>query len=282
MRDQLSVAEAYRIARARLAGRPDLDADQVAAWLLRHLLGLDGTAFARQFVDPAPAVPRAAFFRLLRRLARGEPFAYVVGTAPFAGEELAVGPGVLVPRPETEGLVELVAAEPACAEPRTALDLGTGSGAIAVLLARRCPTWTVTGIDQSPVAVLYARENARRLGVRRRVRIALASIEAYVPPAPADVLVANPPYVPEGAAVSPAARFEPPGALFAGPDGLAFYRLIAARLAAFVRPGGLVALEIGAGQAAAALALLRAAGVRELSVRPDFRGLDRYVFGRAP
>jgi release factor glutamine methyltransferase len=190
---------------------------------------------------------------------------------------------VLIPRPETELLVEEgLAAVEIGATPRV-LDIGTGSGCLAVTLALELPGATVVATDISADAVAIARENARRLGVGARVAFVHAAGTGG-DTGVFDLVVSNPPYVPEGdrTGLQPEVRlYEPPTALFAGADGLVVLRAIAPDVRKIVRPGGTFAVEIGIGQAEAAVAILRRAGFVEARVRDDLQGIPRVVVARA-
>jgi release factor glutamine methyltransferase len=253
---------------------PRLDAEV----LLAAALGLDRTAL---FVDPArevtgPAV-RAFQDAVRRRSAGREPVAYITGRRGFRHIELEVDARVLVPRPETELLVE-VGVE---LLPRGArvVDVGTGSGAIALALKDERPDLEVVGTDVSADALAVARGNAARLGLDGVVELREGDLLAGV--VQIDAVVSNPPYVAEGerAALAPEiTRHEPPGALFAGADGLdVIRRLVPAAAAAGAR---LVAIEVGAGQAAAVAELMDAAGFARVQARRDLAGIERVVVGR--
>ncbi len=260
---------------------PRLDAEL----LLAEATGRDR---ARLVAEPeAPLEPAASrrFGEMVRRRLRREPVAYIVGRRGFRRIELGVDPRVLIPRPETELLVEL-ALELA---PTRLLDLGTGSGAIALAVAAELPACEVVATDTSPGALEVARANAERLGLGGRVEFRLGSLPAGEE---FDLLVANLPYVSEGewAALQPeVSEWEPREALLAGADGLdAIRALLADRvrlLSALSRqktnaPGGCVALEVGEGQAAAVEALLAGAGLGRTEVRRDLAGIERVVVGR--
>jgi release factor glutamine methyltransferase len=253
---------------------PRLDAEV----LLAAALGLDRTAL---FVDPArevtgPAV-RAFQDAVRRRSAGREPVAYIIGRRGFRHIELEVDARVLVPRPETELLVE-VGVE---LLPRGArvVDVGTGSGAIALALKDERPDLEVVGTDVSTGALAVARRNAARLGLDGVVELRAGDLLAGV--VQTDAVLSNPPYVADGerAALAPEiVRHEPPGALFAGVDGLdVIRRLVPAAAAAGAR---LVAIEVGAGQAAAVAALMGAAGFGRVQARRDLAGIERVVVGR--
>jgi release factor glutamine methyltransferase len=207
---------------------------------------------------------------MVRRRLRREPVAYILGRRGFRRIELAVDRRVLVPRPETELLVE-IALE---LEPRTLLDLGTGSGAIALAIADELPGCEVTATDTSAAALEVARANAERLGLIDRVRFLAGSLPAGEI---FELTLANLPYVAEtewGSLRPEVTEWEPTQALLAGSDGLD-----AIREAIPLVPAGTLALEVGAGQAAAVGGLLREARFSAIQVRRDLAGIERVVLG---
>jgi release factor glutamine methyltransferase len=251
---------------------PRLDAEV----LLAHVLGVGRE---RLWIDTdlqvaGPAV-RAFQDAVRRRAVKREPVAYIVGRRGFRHLELAVDPRALIPRPETELLVEVGLGLPAGAR---VLDLGTGSGAVALALKQERPDLHLSGSDASEAALSLARENAAMLGLE--VGWLRADLLAGIPDE-FDALLANLPYVAESERVQLApeiARHEPAEALFAGPDGLDAFRALAPQLAqrSNVR---LLALEVGAGQVPAVLELLGGAGYGSLVARRDLAGIERVVVG---
>lgn len=226
----------------------------------------------------APAVARAVARRVLR-----EPFAYIVGQREFYGLSLAVGPGVLVPRPETEGLVARAAA--LAPTGGCVADICTGSGAVAAALAWARPDLRVAAADISPEALAIAAANVARLGLAGRVRTHLGDLWAALPPGRYALCTCNPPYLDadEWSAAEPEVRqWEPPIALVA-PEG---WRALYGRLAAGARtrliPGGHLLVEIGAAQGPEVAAIFTAAGLADVAVMPDLAGRPRYVGGRRP
>ena len=252
--------------------------------LLAHVLGTDRPWLVAHGDDALPRERREAFVALARRRHEGVPVAYLTGVREFWGLSLQVSPAVLIPRPETETLVELALARLPEERAVRVLDLGTGSGAIALAIARERPRATILATDVSAAALEVARENARRLGI---ANVAFAQADWYegVAPtwhgAPFDLIASNPPYV---AAADPHlgegdVRFEPGIALKPGDDGLvAIARIVAGARACLVEAGTLV-VEHGYDQADAVRALFVAAGFGEVVAARDLAGVPRVVAG---
>lgn len=245
-----------------------------------------GSSRAALVADPGAEVSPAAgrrFGELVRRRLRREPVAYVLGRKSFRHLELAVDRRVLVPRPETELLVELALE----LRPARVLDVGTGSGAIALAVADELPGCEVTATDTSTAALEVARANAERLGLAGRVRC----LEGTLPDEEGgwELVLANLPYVAERdwPSLQPeVTKYEPREALLAGPDGLDAYRafipecsLLLSRYA--TQKKGALAVEVGEGQAPAVAALMREAGFGEIETRCDLAGIERVVIGRS-
>jgi len=233
-----------------------------------------------------PDAQRAAFRELVQAAARHEPIAYLVGVKEFYSLEFVVSPAVLIPRPETELLVERAlswcAAHPG--ERIELLDVGTGSGCIAIAIARRVAALHVVASDISEAALAVAAENARRHGVQDRIRLVQADMLALpaeaIPPDGFDIIVSNPPYIAEPDADSlpdNVRRYEPAAALFAGSDGLSRIRAIARGAGRLLRPGGMMAIEIGASQAEAASILFAEAGLPTPQRHRDAAGIERVL-----
>jgi release factor glutamine methyltransferase len=247
-----------------------------------------GWARARMAANPEAEIPPSAarrFGEMVRRRLRREPVAYILGRRGFRHLELAVDPRVLIPRPETEMLVELALE----LRPGSVLDVGAGSGAVALAVAAELPDCAVTATDTSRGALEVARANAERLGLVDRVRF----LEGSLPPdEPFDLIVANLPYVAEAdwPSLQPeVTEWEPREALLAGPDGLdAIRAFLSERVRLSSRyprlntnsAGEAVALEVGEGQAVAVTGMLREAGFGETEVRADLAGIERVVIGR--
>jgi release factor glutamine methyltransferase len=270
-----ALTEGVTTLRAAAVEFPRLDAEV----LLRAALGWDRAHLYAALTDPLPTPILDAYRTLITRRAAGEPVAYLTGEREFMGHPFAVGRGVLVPRPETETLVEWLVAR-ARAEPRwsaglVAVDVGTGSGAIACALALDLPQARVIAVERSPVALPYARENRRRLKLERQV--ALVRGDLLGPIAAADLIAANLPYLRPDQLHAGIDR-EPVEALVGGPDGLDPYRALLPQAAAILRSPGLLAAEIDPSQSAAMLALCRTTLPTATSaVHRDLAGLDRFV-----
>lgn len=251
-----------------------------ARLLLRHVLGCGAThleAHREEAIEPAAA---GRFASLAARRAAGEPVAYLTGTREFYGREFAVSPAVLIPRPETELLVDL-GVEAVGGRPAPAiLDLGTGSGCLAVTLALEIPKSVVTGADASPAALEVARANAARLGAS--VRFVESDWFSAVGNARFDLIVSNPPYVAEGDPhlVQGDLRFEPAPALASGMDGLDALRRIVSGARTHLVPGGWLLCEHGYDQARAVAELLAGAGFEGIMQHRDLAGIVRVSGGR--
>jgi release factor glutamine methyltransferase len=250
---------------------PRLDAEL----LLAEATGWDRAKFVADGEAILPAAAARRFAEMVRRRLRREPVAYILGRRWFRHIELAVDPRVLIPRPETELLVELALE----LRPDRVLDVGTGSGAIALAIASELPGCHVTATDTSSAALEVAHANARRLGLEDRVRFVEGSLPADET---FDLTLANLPYVSEveWRSLEPeVTKWEPREALLAGADGLDAIRgLIALEAAHNLSPA--IALEVGAGQAADVGGMLRDAGFAAIEVRRDLAGIERLVVGR--
>nr|WP_240666019.1 peptide chain release factor N(5)-glutamine methyltransferase [Agromyces sp. LHK192] len=262
------------------AGVPDPEVD--ADLLLGHVLDLSRGALAARMVmgDRLSASDASVFASLVARRAAREPLQHLTGRAPFRALDLLVGPGVLVPRPETETVAQLaVDALRAAAEPEpVAVDLGTGTGAIALALATEVPHARVHAVELSPEALEWARRNLDEVGAAN-VELVAGDLADALPELDGTVavVVSNPPYVP--AAMVPVDaevhRFDPAVALYGGEDGLDVIRVLSRRAFALCRPGGVLVVEHAEHQSAAIAALLAADGWRAISHHRDLTLRDR-------
>lgn len=253
---------------------PRLDAEL----LMAHVLGIPRETMLLSYPDGA--VPVAFASLLSRRVEDREPVAYIRRAREFWSLDLAVGPGVLIPRPDSETLIEAAIGHFACAatSPASILDLGTGSGALLLAALTRWPVAHGLGVDRSAEALGWARINAARHTPGRAAFI-LADWAAPID-ARFDLVLCNPPYVESGAKLPPdVARHEPPEALFAGADGLDCHRALAPTLPRLLAPGGVACVEIGASEAGSASRLFEAERM-SVEIHPDLSGRDRCLMLR--
>jgi release factor glutamine methyltransferase len=290
----VTYSESAKAAAELLSGAgfsPD-EARRDASLLARNALGWSMTDWAARNREPAPPDLADRLRALARRRASREPIAYITGVREFFGRQFRVTPAVLIPRPETEILVEAVlsvvrAEEPSALDPRTGpviLDVGTGSGCVAVTLALECPSARITASDVSAAALFVAAGNADALGASRVGFLEASLVPERLLPRPT-IIVSNPPYVPESDRPSLAADvrdFEPASALFAGPDGLDVIRQLVPAARKALVPGGWLVMEIGAGQAPAVSAAVTRAGLALERIIPDLQGIPRVVVAREP
>ena len=274
-----SAGEVLQAARLRLAAtsqNPRRDAEV----LLAHVLGWDQAALLthpERLLSPAQA---DWFESLLRRRLASEPIQYLTGAQEFFGLLLEVSPDVLIPRPETEHLVEAVLERFGREANARIVDVGTGSGAIAVALAHTLPRSQVTAVDVSSAALEVARRNAQRHGVIERVRLLHSDLLAAIDSADFDAVVSNPPYIADGELLElQVSNYEPHSALYAGPTGLEVYERLIPQARRVLKPQGWLVLEIGHGQQPALEALL--SRWRAVGFLPDLQGIPRVVEAQA-
>ena len=278
-------AAALRAVAERLRRAGVASAEHDAEALLLHALGIPRAALWSEPGAPMAAAEADALESLAAARERRVPLQLLLGEVPFHGVTIGTAPGVFVPRPETEVLVAAALEALGDPPPGTLLDLGAGTGAVAVALLAALPGWRGVAVDRSRAALELAARNAARNGVAGRLLLLEADFgdPAFAPPgAPLDALVANPPYVRSGdiAGLEPEVRdHDPREALDGGPDGLDALRWMASRLAGWIRPGGLFALEIGADQADDAVGLFRPRSP-DVRVLPDLAGRPRVLLGR--
>jgi release factor glutamine methyltransferase len=260
-----------------------------AELLLAHLLQLPRMKLYLNF-EQALTPPQVESFRaMVVRRGQREPLQHILGTTCFCGLEIAVNRYVLIPRPETELLAErgwtfLSHHSTLNPQPLTALDFGTGSGCLAIALAHRCSAAQVTAIDVSPEALALARENAARHNLADRIQFPQGDGFAAVPGGMQfELVISNPPYIPSAdlATLQPEVRdHDPRAALDGGPDGMAYYRRLAAEAAPFLKPAGRLMLEIGDGQAARVCEILQEQNWIVEAVQADYNHTPRIVSAR--
>ena len=271
--------------RLEAAGIPADEALAEARLLLQAALGLSRE---QMYLRPDADVDQAGaarFDSLVARRERREPLAYITGTRAFYGLDFTVSPAVLIPRPETELLVEAALRHLEGVETPRIADVGTGSGCIAIALAAHLPRARAWASDISPEALEVARANAERYDVAARFTLAEGDrLKPLAASAPFDTILSNPPYIGEREvdALMPEVRdWEPRVALTPGDDALAFYRHLANEAPPLLAAGGLLAVEVGQRQAEAVAALWTEADLKEVNILPDYAGIGRVVRGIA-
>ena len=253
-----------------------------AEHLLAHVLGRKRIDLYLEFERPLPESELTPLRELVRRRGAGEPLQHLLGTVEFCGRTFHCDKRALVPRPETEQLVELLIArfKSEIAYSRT-IDVGTGSGVIALTLAAEFPKAEIVGVDISEDALMLARENAERLDLADRVRLLRSNLLESVQPG-FDLIVANLPYVSteDRQNLSREVLHDPGVALFAGARGDELVRQLIAQAPSWLRPGGLLAMEIGIGQSETLVAALAEKNYRDIWTEKDYSGVIRFLFAR--
>jgi release factor glutamine methyltransferase len=292
------IAPALDWASAALAARGVEEARLDAELLLAHVLHIRRSELRLRLRDELASADFTAFAQLVERRLQREPLPYIVGTQEFMGLSFRVTPDVLIPRPETERLVETVlgsgfwvlgkSPKPKTQNPKPILaDIGTGSGIIAVSLAHFLPDARVYATDISASALRVAQNNAKRLGVCERITFAqgdsLEPLRRLGLQGQLHAIVTNPPYIPSSDVDSlqpEVSRYEPRAALDGGAEGLTFYRRLADESAEFLRPDGFIACEVGIGQSRVVCKLFRQANFTRLDFIQDYSGVERVVVAR--
>jgi release factor glutamine methyltransferase len=250
-----------------------------AEHLLAHVLGKKRLDLYMEFDRWLSEDERMPLRDLIRRRGERVPLQHLLGTAEFFGRSFLCDGRALVPRPETEQLIELVLP----AKPRRALDVGVGSGVIALTLAQEFPEAEIHGIDLSPAALALTRENIARHGLETRVTLHEGDL---LPPAsgPFELIVANLPYIASAdmAELQKEVQFDPASALDGGEDGLDLVRRLITDAPHHLAPGGLMALEIGHDQAARVAEIFAQAGYEQIAIEKDYQGVERFVTARKP
>ncbi len=289
-RPQKTVRDLIQATAGYFEGKGVSSARMEAERLLADVLGLARIELYFQFDRPVLGRELDLFRELVRRRAGGEPLQTILGETEFYSRVFKVSPGVFIPRPETERLVEIAVELIAPPDQRllapVAVEIGCGSGVIGVCLALEVPRLTVQATDINPAAVELAEHNAHRHGVEARVHILQGNRFDPLPDhlrGQVDLLVSNPPYIPSADIATlqtEVKEHDPHTALDGGRDGLDFYRALAHAMGQWLRPGGHLAFEIGADQGAAVSSILEASGAVEVSVHRDYADRDRVVTAR--
>lgn len=278
IRARIAAAEQALHGEHRPPGAARVDADVLA----RHVLGWDRATLLLRRDEPMPADAAATYEALVARRQRHEPVAYLTGGREFFGRPFVVSPAVLIPRPESELVVEYVLRHTPADAPLRVADVGTGSGILAVTVACERPRARVVALDISPEALVVARDNARALGAASRVAFVVGDLLAPIGGA-FDLIVANPPYVAlrDAPGLSPDVRdFEPSVALFGGPDGFDLVSRLMVEASQRLAPGGLFLMEFGAGQGYDVGRHATSAGFDVLEILDDLQGIERVLVGR--
>lgn len=262
---------------ARLQHLPTARRD--AELLLRYASGKDRVFLLTHSGDAIPSDQQSAYEQFLTRRARHEPIQYILGEQEFYGLALHVTPDVLIPRPETEHLVEAALARLSKTAPLRIADVGTGSGAIALALAHALPQASITALDSSAPALKLARKNAERHQLETRIRFLESDLLAAVAEETFDAIVSNPPYVPKNEVLEEQVRdYEPKAALYAGPSGLDIYQRLIPQAWLSLAPRGWLLMEIGHNQRDAIAALL--ADWTEVEFADDLQGIPRVAIAK--
>ncbi len=281
----MTLREALTRAAAALATKPLLraDANRDAELLLLHILEAPRTLLITDAGRALTPIQQRAYQAAIARRLQYEPIQYITQQQEFYGLTLSVTPAVLIPRPETEHLVEAVLARVPKDRPLRIADVGTGSGAIAIALAVHLPQASFTALDLSLKALAIARDNAAQHNLTHRIRFVESDLLDAVADEPFDAIVSNPPYVPttDRETLHPqVSEYEPAQALFAGPAGLDIYQRLLPQAQAALKPGGLLALELGHGQRDALATLL--ADWREVAFLSDLQQIPRVALAIKP
>lgn len=281
----MTVSEALRLATRRLTDAGVAESVLDAELLLRHVMGWDRAALVASGTAALTADQEKRFFGLVREREARRPLQHLTQTQAFYGRDFLVTPDVLIPRPETEILVEVALELVAGLDAPVVVDGGTGSGCIALTIAAEKPDAEVHGVDISHAALEVARTNARRLGLESRVSFHQGDLLAPVESLAGSVhlVVSNPPYVHPSdlPALAPEVReHEPRLALVPDPDAAGFYRRLVAAARRLLRPGGTLVLEIGAGMADEVTAITESEGFRVERSVPDLQGIPRVLVAR--
>ena len=280
LRELVSQSEA-RLRAGAHSDRSRLDAET----LLLYVLGQNRAWLLSHWDDEVGPVTQARYEDAIHSRMQGEPIQYITGHAEFFGLPFHVTPAVLIPRPETEHLVEEILRLAAQWPSPSIADIGTGSGAIAVALAHTLPTAKIIATDLSSAALNIAQQNARSNHVQDRIDFHQGDLLAPLAGQQFEIIASNPPYIPQTDHDSLSVEVrehEPHSALFAGPDGLEIYRRLIPQARQFLAPNGWLVLEIGYNQQPAIEALLQATNYRDIHFIPDYQGIPRVASAQRP
>ena len=277
----MNIFEAYNKTKKELEAAGIEDYVFEAKQIIKHITGFSNSEILMNYTNRLTEFQSNNLTAIIKQRAIRYPLQYIFGEWAFYGREVFVGPGVLVPRADTETLVEVCLKYLKNSESPAVLDLCAGSGCIGITLALEKADASVTLVEKFPEAARYAERNIKRHGTDNATLICGDVLNGAANDKEYELIVSNPPYVPknEMETVSPEVHYEPETALFGGEDGLDFYRAIIAEYKKALKAGGMLAFEVGAGEAAAVEALLRNAGLKEINTEKDLGGICRAVYG---
>ena len=277
----MNIFEAYNKTKKELEAAGIEDYVFEAKQIIKHITGFSNSEILMNYTNRLTEFQSNNLTAIIKQRAIRYPLQYIFGEWTFYGREFFVGPGVLVPRADTETLVEVCLKYLKNSESPAVLDLCAGSGCIGITLALEKADASVTLVEKFPEAARYAERNIKRHGTDNVTLICGDVLNGAANDKEYELIVSNPPYVPknEMETVSPEVHYEPETALFGGEDGLDFYRAVITEYKKALKAGGMLAFEVGAGEAAAVEALLRNAGLKEINTEKDLGGICRAVYG---
>lgn len=277
----MNIFEAYNKTKKELEAAGIEDYVFEAKQIIKHITGFSNSEILMNYTNRLTEFQSNNLTAIIKQRALRYPLQYIFGEWAFYGREFYVGPGVLVPRADTETLVEVCLKYLKNSESPAVLDLCAGSGCIGITLALEKADAAVTLVEKFPEAARYAERNIKRHGTDNATLICGDVLNGAANDKEYELIVSNPPYVPknEMETVSPEVHYEPETALFGGEDGLDFYRAVITEYNKALKAGGMLAFEVGAGEAAAVEALLEDAGLKEINTEKDLGGICRAVYG---
>ena len=277
----MNIFEAYNKTKKELEAAGIEDYVFEAKQIIKHITGFSNSEILMNYTNRLTEFQSNNLTAIIKQRAIRYPLQYIFGEWAFYGREFFVGPGVLVPRADTETLVEVCLKYLKNSESPAVLDLCAGSGCIGITLALEKADAAVTMVEKFPEAARYAERNIKRHGTDNVTLICGDVLNGAANDKEYELIVSNPPYVPknEMEMVSPEVHYEPETALFGGEDGLDFYRAVITEYKKALKAGGMLAFEVGAGEAAAVEALLEDAGLKEINTEKDLGGICRAVYG---
>lgn len=276
-----TIFEAYNYAKKQLEGAGIEDFGFEARQIIRHITGLENAQILVKYAQPLTPFQENNLTAILHQRQARYPLQYIFCEWDFFGRSFVVGPGVLIPRQDTEAAVEKALELIENKSSPKILDLCAGSGCIGLSLAAERPDSAVTLVEKYPEALRYLEKNRKRLKAENAEAVLGDIFESTAADREYDLIISNPPYIPadEMTAVSPEVHYEPETALYGGEDGLMFYRAIAANYKGSLKNGGAICFEAGAGEAQSIAGLLKDTGFCDIGTKSDLNGIERVVFG---